>query len=177
MSHHFCHEKSQFWVKQTQTRTAVFSVRILLCKLITKPKPLEMAADVYNRGKHFKPFSSSLFQCVTGSGNKAHFSLCLTVLGTSKTKYKALYFLKYYVLKLKLSKATFGSRSPIHSAALSRRKVWRVWQNLPWIIKLFGNREESSESDLLLYKIVFMLNVWTFDIFRCCCLGRTNKSS
>ena len=51
-----------------------------------------LAADVYNREKHFKPFSSSLFQCVTGSGNKAHFPLCLTVLGTSKSTHKALYF-------------------------------------------------------------------------------------
>ena len=41
-----------------------------------------MFTDVYNSGKHFKPFSSSLFRCVMGSGNKAHFDQCLTVLGT-----------------------------------------------------------------------------------------------
>ena len=128
---------------------------IFLCKLITKPEAFEMAADVYNRGKHFKLFSSSLFQYVTGSGNKVHFDACLTVLGTSKTTYKALYFLQYYVLKFKLSKATFGPRSArlrgrqfrnvsVHPAALSRSEARRVCQNLPWI-KLFGNREETSE--------------------------------
>ena len=46
-----------------------------------------MFADGYNRGKHFKHFSSSLFQCVMASGNKAYFTLCLTVLGTSKATY------------------------------------------------------------------------------------------
>ena len=41
-----------------------------------------MFTDLYNREKQFKPFSSSLFRCVTGPGNKAHFDQCLTVLGT-----------------------------------------------------------------------------------------------
>ena len=69
-----------------------------------------MFTYVYNRGEHFKPFSSSLFQCVTGSGNNAHFDQCLTVLGTSKTTYEVLYCLQYYVLKFELLKATFGCR-------------------------------------------------------------------
>ena len=41
-----------------------------------------MFTEVYNCGKHVKPFSSSLFRRVTGSGNKAHFDQCLTVLRT-----------------------------------------------------------------------------------------------
>ena len=82
----------------------------------------DVYTDVYNRGKHFKPFSSSLFQCVTGSGTKAHFSLCLTVLATLKITDKALCFLQYYVLKFKLWKATFGFRS----ARLRGRQFWNV---------------------------------------------------
>ena len=87
-----------------------------------------MFTDVYNRGKHFKPFTSSLFRFVTGFGNKAHFYVCLTVLGTSKTTYKALYFLQYYVLKFKLSKETFGPRS-----ARPRGKQFR---NVSFILRL-----------------------------------------
>ena len=32
-----------------------------------------MFTDVYNRRKNFKPFSSSLFRCVTGSEKKGTF--------------------------------------------------------------------------------------------------------
>ena len=39
-----------------------------------------MFTDVYNRGKHFKPYRSSLFQYITDSTNKAHFDQCLAVL-------------------------------------------------------------------------------------------------
>ena len=44
--------------------------------------------DVYNRGKHFKPFSSS------GSGNKAHFDQCLTVVGTVNSGFYGLFLAK-----------------------------------------------------------------------------------
>ena len=95
-----------------------------------------MFTDVYNRGKHFKPFTSSLFRFVTGFGNKAHFYVCLTVLGTSKTTYKALYFLQYYVLKFKLSKATFGPRS-------ARLRGWQ-FRNVSFILRLYQEAKHGG---------------------------------
>ena len=43
-----------------------------------------------------------------GFRKKAHFNRCLTVLGTTKTTYKAIYFVQNYVLKCKLLKAIWG---------------------------------------------------------------------
>ena len=39
-----------------------------------------MFADVYNRGKHLRPYRLSLIQCVTDSISKTHFDQCLAVL-------------------------------------------------------------------------------------------------
>ena len=50
-----------------------------------------MFTDVYNRGKHFKPYRLSLIQCVTDSRNKAHFEQCLAVLVLRAVLYGPFY--------------------------------------------------------------------------------------
>ena len=133
-----------------------------------------MFTDVYNRGKHFKPFTSSLFRFVTGFGNKAHFYVCLTVLGTSKTTYKALYFLQYYVLKFKLSKATLDPDQPVWEdgnfgmfrsscGSIKKRSMAGLPEftvNVKVVWEPRGNfRKANNTGDLLLYKIVCMLRL------------------
>ena len=109
LSHHFVtrsHTVENTASIRTEQRTSKWN-RMLLCKLNTKLKAFKMAADVYRCLQPWKAlyklFSSSLLWDVTGSGEKAHFNQCLSVLGTTKTTYKAIYFVQSYVLKLSVN--------------------------------------------------------------------------
>ena len=122
-----------------------------------------MFTDVYNRGKHYKPFSSSLLLDVMGSGKKAHFNQCLTMLGTTKTRYNAIYFVQNYVLKCKLLKAIWGPEKKAnsecfsHPAALAGSDKKRSMANLAVFTVNWEPRENirriNNTADLLLTKL------------------------
>ena len=71
-----------------------------------------MAADVYSRLTTVEIIKNRSVRryCEMSrvQEKKAHFNQCLTVLGTTKTTYKAIYFVQNYVLKCKLLKAIWG---------------------------------------------------------------------
>ena len=71
-----------------------------------------MAADVYRRLTTVEIIKNRSVRryCEMSrvQEKKAHFNRCLTVLGTTKTTYKAIYFVQNYVLKCKLLKAIWG---------------------------------------------------------------------